>query len=145
MDFSIRPMNSSDLVDTLIWRNDPEVRSTALTNDTISAREHEAMFLYNNSVKLIFDVDYKPVGYIQINVDPDTAKGEWSFHMNPEYKGKGLSTIMLSSALYYLKDDYKELEARVKVDNKISIHLHEKLGFKCLYELNRIYHFSKKL
>lgn len=145
MEFIIRPMIESDLDTTLVWRNDSEVRKSALTNDIISHEEHKAMYLYNNAIKLIFEVNEYLVGYIQISIDPDTAKGEWAFHMNPIYKGKGLSTIMLSSALYYLKDQYKELEARVKVDNKVSIHLHYKLGFKCQYERDRLYHFTKEL
>jgi len=147
MEFKIRPMNSTDLPDTLSWRNDPEVRKTSITNDIISAKEHEAMFLYNNAIKLIFEVENKSCGYIQISVDPDTKKGEWAFHISNKYKGKGLSTIMLSLALYYLKEkyEYKEIEANVKVDNKVSIHLHSKLGFKCQYERDRLYYYTKKL
>ena len=147
MIFTIRPMRETDLANTLKWRNDPEVRKTSITDNIISAGEHNAMFLYNNSIKLIFEVEEIPSGYIQISIDPDTKKGEWAFHIASEYKGKGLSTIMLSLALYYLKEKYgyDGIEAKVKVDNKISIHLHYKLGFKCQYERDKLYHFTKNL
>lgn len=147
MEFKLRPMNASDLLTTLDWRNDPEVLKTALTPNIISAKEHEAMFLYNNAVKLIFEVDHKPAGYIQVSRDPDESKGEWSFHMGKKHKGEGLATIMLGAALYYLakEEGYTLIEAKVKYDNAISKHLHSKLGFRYIDDKDGVFNFEKEL
>lgn len=131
MEFILRPVEELDLEITFNWRNDPEVLKMAQTADPVTYFEHFAMFKHNNSIKLIFEVDKIPVGYVSVARDPDAPMGEWSFHMGPEYRGKGLSEIMLKTALYYLKtkEGYIKVLSRVKKDNNISKHLHYKLGF----------------
>lgn len=146
MEFKLRPMEAKDLDNTLMWRNDPDVLKTALTPNIITAKEHEAMFLYNNSIKLIFEVNGDPAGYVQVSRDPDKAQGEWSFHMSKRYRGQGLSNIMLGAALYYLakKEGYTKIYSQVKEDNKISRNVHAKLGFS-IDMVDSHYHLSKKL
>lgn len=132
MNFTIRPMDEFDLATTLEWRNDPVVLASAKTSNPISMAEHEAMYKYNNSIKLVFELDDVPVGYVQFNRDSDYRRSsEWSFHVAPEWRGKGLSQIMLKCALYYVKtkENFTEINAFVKKDNLISVKLHEKLGF----------------
>lgn len=131
MEFKLRPMEERDLEVTLNWRNDPEVLKSAKTSNKISAEEHKAVFLYNNAIKLVFEVDSILSGYVQFNRDPDQNTGEWSFHMSPESRGKGLSEIMLKAALYYIKKEegYIAVTAIVQKHNTISNHLHKKLGF----------------
>lgn len=131
MEFNLRPVEECDLKLTLEWRNDPNVLKQAQTPDPISYFEHFASYKYNNSIKLIFEVDKTPVGYVTITRDPDAPAGEWSFHMGKTHRGTGLSEIMLKSALYYFKnkEGYVKVVSKVKKDNSISKHLHYKLGF----------------
>lgn len=125
-------MDEFDLSTTLEWRNDPVVLASAKTSNPISMNEHEAMYKYNNSIKLIFDFNDVPVGYIQFNLDPDTTSSEWSFHIAKEWRGKGLSEIALKLALYYIKhkEDLSSITAFVRKNNTASNHLHNKLGFQ---------------
>lgn len=134
MDFTIRPMDEFDLSTTLEWRNDPTVLASAKTSNPISMNEHEAMYKYNNAIKLVFEFNNVPVGYVQFSRDPDHAAGEWSFHMAPEWRGKGLSEIMLKAALYYVnkKEGFEYVTSFVKKDNFISNKLHIKLGFELI-------------
>ena len=148
MNFKLREMTEADLIVALQWRNDPKVLKTAMTPNPISYKEYEAMLLYNNAIKLIFEVDGIPAGNIQISRDPDKPTGEWSFHLSKDYRGKGLSMIMLSAALYYLasKEGYEEVTAKVKFDNEISKEIHNKLGFEFLgYDKDNNLDFKKKL
>lgn len=131
VNFNLRPMEERDLDDTFAWRNDPEVLNNAMSPNTVSYAEHEANFKFNNAIKLVFEVDNLPAGLVTITQDSDKPVGEWSFHLNPQFRSKGLSEIMLRIALYYLKNNegYKGIASCVLKHNKISHHLHEKLEF----------------
>jgi len=132
MDLKLRPMEEKDLQVTFDWRNDPEVLKHAQTSNPISFNEHEAVFKFNNAVKLVFEYNGDPAGYVSVTRDPDDSIGEWSFHMGSKYRGKGLAEIMLKAALYYLakEEGYTGLTSAVLKHNNISIHLHKKLGFE---------------
>lgn len=140
MEFKLRPMEEKDLSATLAWRNDPEVRKFAQTQNIISSDEHEAMFKFNNAIKLVFEVDSVPAGYVQFTRDPDDLVGEWSFHMANEFRGKGLSEIMLLASLYYIKKEegYNGVKSLVLKHNDISNHLHRKFGFEEIERKNNL-------
>lgn len=132
MELKLRPMEEKDLKITFEWRNDKEVLNHAQTSNPISFNEHEALFKYNNAVKLIFEYNGEPAGYVSVTKDLDGPTGEWSFHMGANYRGKGLAEIMLKLALYYLskEEGYTGLTSAVLKHNAISIYLHNKLGFE---------------
>lgn len=131
IEFKLRPMLETDLDITFSWRNDPQVLKYAQTSNPISYNEHEAVFKFNNSLKLIFEVNSAPVGYVSCSRDSAGISGEWSFHIGKEHRGQGLSEIMLRAALYYLikEEGYFHITATVLEHNEISHILHDKLGF----------------
>lgn len=131
MNFNLRPMTETDLDITFQWRNDQEVLNNAMTPNPISYPEHEANFKYNNALKLVFEVDGIPAGLVTMTRDPDKPVGEWSFHLGKEFRGKGLSLLMLRITMYYLKhkEGYKGITSTVLKHNKISRNVHSKLGF----------------
>lgn len=147
MNFNIRPMTEKDLEVTFEWRNDELVLASALTPNEISKNEHVAMFNYNNSIKLVFEFNDVPVGYIQISRESDQCSGEWSFHMAKEWRGHGLSEIMLRLALYYVKkeEQYIMIHAVVRKENKASNRLHEKLGFRQTHVRDEFYEYELSL
>lgn len=131
MKVELREMTIEDLQLTYKWRNDPVVRDMAMTSHEISYAEHEAMFHWNNSHKLIFELNEVPCGYVSCTKDPDSAEGMWAFHMASEARGKGLASIMLRLALMWLKEQgYKKIHSEVKLINGRSHNLHVDLGFK---------------
>lgn len=131
MSTKLRPMTEADLDITFQWRNDPEVLKNAQTPSPISFKEHEAMFTHNNAVKLVYEVDGKPAGFVSCSREPEAGIGEWAFHLGDGYRGKGLAENMLKAALLYLKQEesYNTIKSRVFVHNLVSNYLHIKLGF----------------
>ena len=131
MKFELRPMEEKDLDITFSWRNDPEVLKYAQTSNPISYNEHESVFKFNNALKLVFEVDNEPAGYVSCTRSTENLNTEWSFHMGKAHRGKGLSEIMLRSVLYYLKhkENYHCITSTVWEHNEKSINLHNKLGF----------------
>lgn len=130
--YKLRPMTEDDLKITFEWRNDKDVLKHAMSSHPVSWAEHEAIFKYNNAVKLIFEVNGVPVGFTSITQSDDEPAGEWSFYLGAEHRGKGYSSIMLEAVLLQLKKEYQYtgITSRVKVYNDVSNHLHEKLGFE---------------
>jgi len=147
MEFKIRPQKNEDLEITFQWRNDPEVLKNAQTSNVISFNEHEAMYKFNNSVKLIFEVDGVPAGIIACTRITNELGGEWSFHMGADHRGKGLSEVMLNAALFYLgkEEAYERITSRVLSTNAISKHLHSKIGFKQTGEKDNFFEYEIEL
>lgn len=124
-------MEEKDLPITYTWRNEETIRNSAQTSHIISYNEHEANFKFNNAVKLIFEVNDLPAGFVSCTRDPDLAIGEWAFHLGEGFRGKGYSEIMLKMALVELKRlGYEGIIAIVRTNNLPSLHLHRKL--KCI-------------
>lgn len=147
MNFSLRLMTEKDLKITHAWRNDPEVLKHAQGSNPISFKEHEAIFKWNNAIKLIFELDGDPVGFISVSRDPDKMEGEWGFHIGEEYRGQGLSQIMLEATLFYLakEEAYEKVTSAVKSNNLKSRHLHDKLGFKHIGHKDEYHLYEKEL
>lgn len=124
-------MEEKDLEVTFIWRNDPDVLKYAQAPNQVSMAEHAAVFKFNNSLKLIFEFDSQPIGFVSVTRDPNEPKGEWSFHLAKEFRGKGLSELMLRMTLHYLKtvEKYKIITSSVMPDNIVSNYLHHMLEF----------------
>lgn len=123
-------MTSEDLKIAHAWRNDELVRRMAVREDEISWEEFEAVFKYSNHEFYIFEINYTPIGYVEIAPSESKVTGTWSFHIAPEKRGLGLSVIMLRMALYKMRDcGYDKVRAEVKTHNEVSIKLHEQLGF----------------
>lgn len=131
MKAELRFMTDADLQITYAWRNDPLVRHMAMSDHEISYAEHEAMYKYNNALRLIFEFNGEPSGFVSCTVDPESNDGVWSFHLAPEARGQGLAPIMLRLALMFLKQrGYKRIKSEIKVYNGRSFNLHLDLGFK---------------
>jgi RimJ/RimL family protein N-acetyltransferase len=143
LSFKLRPMEEQDLAITLVMRNEPEVLKNAITSNVISAAEHDAMFRYNNAVKLVFEINGQLAGVISVSRDPDDSTGEWSFYMGKEFRGKGYSEIMLKSVLLYIskEEGYTGVRATVLKHNAVSKHLHYKLGFEHTGDKNNMHEY----
>lgn len=70
-EYSMRPIEESDLPQILEWRNSDEIRNMMLTNHKITWNEHYNWFkrIEQNPVKryFIFEYQNKPIGYIGYN------------------------------------------------------------------------------
>lgn len=132
MNFTIRPMENQDIEETFHWRNDLLVLQNSISQNRVSFPDYEAWILHNNSLKLVFEIDGQRAGFVTVTRDPETLTGEWSFHLNPIFRRKGLSELMLRSAIYYIRINttYVGLFSRIRHDNNVSHKLHKRLHFQ---------------
>ena len=79
---------------------------------------------YFNCFFICLDNDI-PVGYVRV-IDNDI-----SVAVIPNKQGKGIGLFLINN----IKKRFKKAEAKIKIDNKASIKLFEKAGFKLRYYL----------
>lgn len=113
------------------WANDPEVRRSAFNSDPISWEKHQEWFAARvsdpNTILLIFESRYGPVG--QIRLDGDTAQMRISYSVACQYRGKGIGKKIVSKVIAATPPFATRFLAEVKKENLTSANIFEKLGF----------------
>ena len=138
----------------LSWRNDPITRQNSINQQVISVNNHKEWIksqLENMETKLIMHfVDNMPAGLVKLD---KLNKNEFgiSINLNPDFRGKKLSSRFINNSLHHLLENQgeKEIEvlASIKPNNVPSINAFERSGFTLRnrdYQDN-LYLFSKKL
>tara|TARA_R110001583_G_scaffold151597_1_gene303494 strand:- start:279 stop:671 length:393 start_codon:yes stop_codon:yes gene_type:complete len=87
-------------------------------------KQKEYMIKYNHCFRICLD-ESNPVGYVGI-IDDDIRVAT-----HPDHQGKGIGSFMINEVM----KDTPSAVAKVKIDNKASLKLFEKCGFKLKYYL----------
>tara|TARA_R110001583_G_scaffold80217_3_gene215685 strand:+ start:259 stop:642 length:384 start_codon:yes stop_codon:yes gene_type:complete len=106
-------------------RNMDGVRQGFVQQDIISKKSHEQYMKKNSEFFWICIDKGHPIGYIGI-IDLDIR-----IATHPNYQGKGIASFMLKEVMKSNPDAI----AKVKIDNRASLRLFEKCGFKKRYYL----------
>ena len=129
-------MEESDLEQVLSWRNHPEIRRNMFTQNEITSEEHALWFSHAKKDQqrhlLIFTVDDRPRGFINMFEISCGRIGQWGFYVEPD-SPRGTGSALGESTLQYA---FKELElhkicSQALGYNDRSIQFHLKLGFQC--------------
>jgi RimJ/RimL family protein N-acetyltransferase len=134
----VRPKDSSDL---FAWRNDPQTREASIRQAPISWDEHREWFGQSlaNPSRLIFVADIgegdgpaEPAGVCRFDTLGPSGTAEVSVNLNPSFRGRGLATPILKSAI----DEYfrerggpTDLLARIRPSNVASVRAFGAAGF----------------
>lgn len=130
-------------------RNSDMVRPFMCGQEVIDVPQHMAWF--GKKLAVLGDEPYclflyhgTPIGVVGISVyDAEHGIGEWGFYLFAPDAPRGAGTAMLVAFCEYVMQHtrIRALSARVKADNRKSLHLHEKLGFARLQQEDGIVHF----
>lgn len=137
----LRLLQEDDLLKTLEWRNQEEIRKWFLTTEVIELEKHRLWYshyqaLENDFVFIILskELGNLPVGQISLYaIDWESGVGEYGRLMigDPRAKGKGLakaaSQLLLNIGFVTL--GLKKIILEVKDDNTIAISVYRSLGF----------------
>jgi len=93
-------------------------------NNISPIKQKEYMLKYNQCFRICLDGNI-PVGYVGI-IDDDIRVAT-----HPDHQGKGIGSFMINEVM----KDTPSAVAKVKIDNKASLKLFEKCGFKLKYYL----------
>ncbi len=131
----IRKMTKTDLETVLVWRNHIDVRRFMYTQHVISMEEHTSWFervsLDPTRHLLIYDVDNKPLGFINIHEMANGGIADWGFYVAtnaPRGTGSALGRSVLHYAFQTLS--LHKLCGQAIAFNERSIRFHLKLGFR---------------
>ncbi|WP_338473233.1 N-acetyltransferase family protein [Niallia sp. XMNu-256] len=135
----IREATVQDMEEILAIYNDAIVNTTAVYDYNPHTIE-DLMAWYQKKVEgnfpvLVFEEDGKLIGYATYGPFRDWAaykySAEHSIYVKSDEKGKGIGTILLKEIIQMAKDrEYKTLIAGIDAANEVSIHLHQRLGFR---------------
>lgn len=138
-----RPVEPEDLDIIYRWENDPEIWQVSNTLVPFSryilkqyiAESHRDIFETKQLRLIIETMDQTPVGAIDLfDFEPFHRRaGIGILIHNKKDQSKGLATDALHLMASYATEvlGIHQLYANITVDNKASIHLFEKVGFKC--------------
>lgn len=133
-DCQVRPMVDSDLEQVLEWRNHPDISRYMYTQHKITFAEHANWYKRANNnpdhYVLIFELDGKPTGFVNINKLMHTNIADWGFYMAPNSEkgtGRKLGETVLNYAFKNLR--LHKICGQALAYNIPSIKFHTNLGF----------------
>ena len=129
----IRRATLDDEADVFIWRNNPITRSMFFDEREVGRSIHNKWFTHvmqSKHQKLFIGVieDCK-IGAVRFDVDENTKKVEISINLNPDFRGKGLSKLLLaSSILSFSPCAPVNFLANIKPKNELSVKIFSASG-----------------
>lgn len=151
----LRLLTREDLITTLSWRNQDEIRKWFFHSDLIDFSQHLKWFesYAEKDDDLIFiiedkDCANKPVGQVAIyHIDWKRLCCEFGRLMigEPSVRGKGLAkeSTFLVSQLAIEQLGLREIYLEVYADNERAVELYRKCGFRKISQTGSILYFVK--
>lgn len=134
MNISIRPAKEEDLIPIYNLSNDNLVRKNSFKTEKIKLTDHKKWFIKKlkdkNALILVANHKIDFIGQIRFDMGKENVIG---VSITPEFRGKGLSSHLITKAIKYLKKSkpkFKNITAYIKINNTASIKAFEKAGFQ---------------
>ena len=133
MKFSFREVNENDEKLLFDWNNDPFVRRWSFSKKTILLSEHKKYLkekiFEKNFLIWIFLYNDDPCGLIRVKIN--NKQGMLSYLISKQYRGKKLSSVMLSLAVNKICKQFPKISfyAQILPDNTISAKSLLRAGF----------------
>ena len=134
-EYKLREMNKEDLLVVFNWRNHPNIRKFMVNTEVVNFSEHEKWFLEKTTDPLtrilIFENNTTKTGFVNFKISEDQTSAIWGFYKSPNAPS-GFGTVLCGAALQYAFNNINlaEVIGLVRLDNPVSMRLHEKLGFE---------------
>lgn len=134
MSIRLRTAKNADCLRLWRWRNEPAVRKVSFQTRVIPLAEHKAWFarkIKDADTRILIGVSKTPFGFARIDKLKKT-EGEIHIAVRKKDWGKGLGEQLLEKACRYgfKKMRLKTILAQIKPENRRSVKLFEKAGFK---------------
>jgi RimJ/RimL family protein N-acetyltransferase len=140
----------NDSKDIWEWRNDELTKQMSITTDSVSWETHSSWYEKslvnpNRYLYLGFLNGNEKIGMCRFDVEVNTNIAEVSINLNPKYRSKKLSSLLLSQAIAkFCEERNTDLAATIRKTNIGSIKCFTKCGFTFEREDND-YNYYKKI
>ncbi len=137
----LRPAAPEDCELVFGWRNLPEIVHLSSSRRKVSAVEHREWFnsvlIDQNRPMFLIEESGSPVGLIRFEIN-NCEEAEISVYLIPGKTGKGIGAfaILIGCDILSAKNSVKKIIAKIRNDNKRSIYVFSKCGFKLTTESN---------
>ena len=143
-EFLLRELRKTDAPLLLRWINEiieeapvglPRLKKKTINEEKEWVEKNLELRENKKGVLFVVEKDDKIVGAIEISPEPGIDYSHYTtFHITilKQFRGKGLGTFMLKSAMGWVKENMSELDF-IKIDafsNNRAIDLYKRLGFK---------------
>ena len=143
MKMKLRPMVKRDWKILLDWANDISTRRYSITEHIISEEEHlkyiKRVLNSDNINVYILEIDDIPVATIRDSLYKNFI--ELSYTVSSHHRGKRLSVLLMDAYLYERSGNFL---CRIKNENKPSISMVKRCGFKLDKEVNGVGYYVLK-
>lgn len=131
----MRPMAHEDLALMLRWRNHPDVRRHMFNRHEITPDEHRRWFEHSlqdaRKHLLIFELERRPLGFVNFTELASVGIADWGFYAAPEApRGTGQRLGQTALAHAFVELSLHKICAEVLAQNERSIRFHQSLGFQ---------------
>lgn len=152
LSFTFRKACFSDCQIYWAWANETLTRKNAFNQDRIEWLNHNNWFREKlsdpSALLLIFESNYGLIG--QVRFENEDSEFNIDYSIDKQFRGYGLGKVVLTKSIEYLCNNqpkkFINLVANVKKNNKASISIFKKLGFKKskINESENMFSFSLK-
>jgi UDP-4-amino-4,6-dideoxy-N-acetyl-beta-L-altrosamine N-acetyltransferase len=136
-DFKLRPVNSRDRAQLLVWRNSERVRVNMYTDHMIGEDEHASWFesalIDERARHLVFEERSRAVGFVSFTgISRVHGRCTWAFYLGEVDVQRGAGSVMELLALDFAFGPLalRKLCCEVFSFNASVVRLHERFGFK---------------
>ena len=131
----LRKMTLTDLEQVLAWRNHDSIRLMMFSTNLISLEVHKSWYekasVDPNRHLLIYEVEGKAAGFVQLTCIGASGISEWGFYTDPAApKGTGKNMAKLVMPYVFQQLNLHKICGQVLSFNQRSVRYHEQLGFK---------------
>ena len=134
MDIILNRISEKDCELLFNWANDGDVRKNSFSSDKVLYEDHVKWF--NNKIKsdkcIIFILKFKDMPIGQVRIDVESKMAVISYSLDKNYRGKGLSVVMLSLVEEEIRNsciNINKLIGFVKFENIASQKVFESLKY----------------
>lgn len=147
---SIRKIIREDSQMLWEWRNDLISQRNSITTGAVSWEEHGKWFelsLSDNSRQILIgelSSTGEAIGMVRFDYIPNRLSAEVSINLNPAWRGKGYSRLLLSQGIdRYTETMNIDLTASIRPSNTASLKCFSRCGFALEKEDQNFLHYRK--
>ena len=145
-EITVRYATVADSRDLWLWRNDPLTRAMSKDDGEVSWEDHSAWFAKimarPETALFIGEQQGGKIGMCRFDRNLERATCVVSINLNPDHRGRGLSTLLLRRALAEFATGFSgDFLAEIRTDNLASRQCFLKNGFEHEGEAGQFEHY----
>lgn len=128
----LRTASATDVGRYFVWANDPQVRMSSFSPESIPWDVHRAWFVdrLNRATSQMYVLEAQGLPIGQARFDFSGEQAELDYSLDPAFRGRGWGRVLIDRAVRAVRStSTKRITARVRLENERSISVLQSCGF----------------